>query len=170
MLRAAALGLVAALVAFPLAVLPSPPVTWVAGAALALAGAGVLGRLVPLVTAGASLALIAHALALVIARPAVDAVAAAAFGATLVLLLALVHFAARVRGAEVGPSVVAAQVRRWLAVVAAGVVAAGVLAAGGAVLGPALGGATLPVVVVAAGLGALIAAAGLVALVTRRPG
>ncbi|HEX9822032.1 MAG TPA: hypothetical protein VGD07_20730 [Methylomirabilota bacterium] len=168
MLRAAALSLVAVLVAFPLAVLPSPPVSWLAGAALAVAGAGVVARLVPLVTAGGSLALIAYALALVIARPEAGPVAATAFGATLVLLLALVHFAGRVRGAAVGPSVIASQVRQWLAIVAAGFVAAGALTAGGAVLGPALGGTPLPVVVVAAGLGALIAVAGIVVLVSGR--
>ena len=50
---------------------------------------------VPLVTAG-PLALIAYALALLVAGPAADPLIAVALGATLVLLLALVHFAGRV--------------------------------------------------------------------------
>ena len=167
MLRAAGLGLVAVLVAFPLAVLPSPPVSWLAGAAFAVAGAGVVARLVPLVTAGGSLALIAYALALVIARPEADPVAATAFGATLVLLLALVHFAGRAHGAAIGAGVLAAQLRQWLVVVTAGVVATVVLTAGASALGPALAGATLPVMVVAAALGVLLTVAGVIALVAR---
>jgi hypothetical protein len=168
MTRLAAAALLAVLVAFPVAVLPAAPVTWLAIVALAAGGAGVVALMVTLVTIGAALALIAYAVALVLARPAADPVAAAGFGATLVLLLALVHFAARVHGALVGPAVVAAQIRRWLLIVAAGVVAALALTAGGAVLGPVLLGATLPVVVVAATLGALMTVAGVVALVMGR--
>jgi hypothetical protein len=89
------------------------------------------------------------------------------FGATLVLLLALVHFAARVHGAALGRAVVAGQIRHWLAVVAAGMVTAAGLTAGGALLGPVLGGATLPMVVVTAALGALLTAAGVITLTTR---
>ena len=102
--------------------------------ALGVGGTGVLALSVPMVTAGASLALIAYALALVIARPPVDLVAAIAFGAALVLLLALVHFAARVRGAALGPEVIATQVRHWLMIVAVGVVAAIGLTAAAAAL------------------------------------
>jgi hypothetical protein len=168
MMRLGAVILVGVLVAFPLAALAAPPITWLAGIALGIGGAGVGALSVPLVTTGASVALIAYALALVIARPAADPLAAIAFGATLVLLLALVHFAGRVQGAAVGAAVVTAQVRHWLAVVAAGVVAALALTAGGAVLGPTLLGATLPVVVAAGALGALLAVAGVIALVTTR--
>jgi len=104
----------------------------------------------------------------VIARAAVDPVAGIALGATLVLLLALVHFAGRVHGAAVGGPVVAAQVRQWLVIVAAGVVAGLVLSAAAAALGGALRDAALPVVAVAAALGALLAVAGVIALVTTR--
>jgi hypothetical protein len=168
MMRLAAAILVAVLAAFPLGVLSAPPVAWLAVAALVAGGAGVIALSVPVVTAGASLALIAYALALVIARAAVDPVAAIAFGATLVLLLALVHFASHVHGAAVAVSVVAARIRQSLAIVAVGIAAALGLTAGGAALGGALRDAPLPVVVVAAALGALLAAAGVIALVTTR--
>src|SRR5262245_5037000 len=129
MMRLAAAILVAVLVAFSLAVLPARPITWLAGAAVVLGGTGVVVRSVPVVVAGASVALIAYALALVIARAPVDFVTASAFGATLVFLVALVNFAARVHGATVGPAVLATQIRHWLTIVAMGVVAAIGLAA-----------------------------------------
>jgi predicted Co/Zn/Cd cation transporter (cation efflux family) len=168
MMHLAALVLVAVLVAIPLAVLPAAPVTWLAILAFGVGGAGVIVRSTPIVTTGASLALIAYASALVIAGPAVDPVAAIAVGAALVLLLALVHFAGRVQGAALGPTVLASQVRHWLMIVALGAAAAGALTAGGVVLGPTLRGASLPVVVVAAALGALMTTAGVIALVTAR--
>ncbi len=168
MLRLAAGVLVAVLVAIPLAVRPAAPVTWLAILALGVGGAGVIVLSVPIVTTGASLALIAYAVALVIAGPAVDPVAAIAVGATLVLLLALVHFAGRAHGAALGPAVVAAQVRHWLVIVGLGAAAAAALTAGGVVLGPTLRGTSLPVVVVAAALGAVMTTAGVIALVTAR--
>jgi len=168
MMRLAAAILVAVLAALPLTVLPSPPVTWLAVSALVVGGAGVVALSVPLVTAGASLALIAYALALVIVRAPFDPVAAIAFGATLVLLLALVHFAGRAHGAAIGPSVIASQIRHWLMVVAVGVVAAVVLTMGGAALAVTLQGAAFPVVVVVAALGAVVTVAGVIALVTTR--
>ena len=166
MIRLAAAVLLAVLAAVPVSVMPSPPVTWLAGGALVVGGAGVIARVVPLVTAGASLALIGYALALVIARPAMNAVAASALGATLVLLLALVHFAGRVRGAALGPRVVAGQLRQWVAVAALGGGAALALTAVAAALRAALPGVALPIVVIAAALGALMTVAGVVALVT----
>jgi hypothetical protein len=166
MLRLTSAILVAVLVAFPVAVLPAAPVTWLAAVAFIVAAAGVALLSVPVVTAGASLTLIAHALALVVTRPPLDPVAATAFGATLVVLLALVHFASRVHGAAVGPAVIVGQIRQWLVIAGLGVGAAGALVVGGTVLGVVLGGTTLPVVIVAAALGALLAMAGLLALVT----
>jgi hypothetical protein len=166
MMRLASAILLGILVAPSLAVLPAPPVTWLAVLALVGGGAGVVALSVPLATAGAALALIAYGLALVIVRPAADPLAAIGVGATLVLLLALVHFAGRVKGAALGPSVVASQMRRWLVIVAVGVVVAVVLTAGGAMLGPALRGAALPVVTAAAALGALLTVAGAMTLAT----
>jgi len=168
MLRLPAAALLALVVAFPLAALPAGPVAWLAGLALVLGGVGVVVLSVTLVTVGGSLALVAYTLTLVIMRPAVDPVAAAALGAALVLLLALVHLAAHLDGAAVDRAVVARQVRGWLAVVALGVAVAGALTAGAIALAATVNGATLPVVVVAAALGAVLTAAGVTALVTAR--
>ena len=171
MMRLAALGLLAVLAALPLAVRPSsPPVTWLATAVLVVGGVGVIAWSVPLVTAAGSLALIAYALALVIGDPTADPLAAIALGSTLALLLALVHFAGRVRGAALGPSVVAAQVRQWLTVVGLGAALAGGLIAAAVPVGVALRNATLPVVVIAAALGAVLTVAGVIALVAREAG
>lgn len=168
MMRLAAVVLLAVLAALPLAVRPSsPPVTWLATAALVVGGVGVIAWSVPLVTAAGSLVLIAYALALVLAGPAADPLAAIALGSILVLLLALVHFAGRARGAALGASVIASQVRQWLAVVGLGTVAAAVLTAVAVPLGVALRSATLPVVVIAAALGAVLTVAGVIALVAR---
>jgi hypothetical protein len=167
MMRLAGVLLVAVLAAFPLAALPAAPFTWLAGVAFLVGGVGVIALSVPLVTIGASLALVTYALALVVARPAPAPIAAIAFGATLVVLLALVHFAGRAHGAALGSWVIAAQIRQWLMVLLAGVVAAGVLTMSAAALGPVLRGATLPTVVVTAVLGAVLTVAGVVALTTR---
>jgi len=168
MMRLAAMVLLAILAALPLAVQPSAaPVTWLATAALVVGGVGVIAWSVPLATAAGSLALIAYALALVLAGPAADPLAAIALGSTLALLLALVHFAARARGAALGPSVIASQVRQWLAVVALGAAVAGVLMAAALPVGIALRSATLPVVLIAAALGAVLTVGGVIALVAR---
>ena len=167
MMRLAAAVLVAILVGFPVSVMPGPPVTWLAAVALVVAGAGVALLSVTLVTVGASLALIAYTIALVIVQPAVDPVAAIGVAVTLVILLALVHFADRVHGAALGPGVIATQVRQWMAIVAAGALAAATLTMVAALLGAALATATLPMVVAAAALGALLTVAGVIALTTR---
>jgi hypothetical protein len=166
MTRLAAAILVLLLVAFPLAVWPAPPVTWLAMAALVVGLAGVVMFSVPLTRVGASLALVGYALALVIARPPVAAPASTALGVTLVLLLTLVHFAGRVQGAAVGASVVATQLREWLVIAAIGAVAALGLTAAAAALGPLILSASFPVVVAVAVLGALLTVAGVIALIT----
>jgi hypothetical protein len=166
MMRLAAVALLVVVAGLPVSVLPAPPVTWLAAGALVVGAAGVVARVVPLVTAGASLALVAYALALVIERPPVSAVAASTLGATLVLLLALVQFEDHVRGAALGPRVVAGQARRWLAVAAVGAAAAAALTAVAAPLRVALAGVALPVVVIVAALGALMTVAGVIVLVT----
>jgi hypothetical protein len=168
MIRLAAAALLLVVVAFPLAVLPLAPVTWLAGAALGVGGAGVALGSVGIVSTGAAVAVIGYALALMIARPAPEPLTAGALGATLVVLLALVHLGGRMRGAALGAGVMAGQARQCLGVVAAGVVAASAVTLGGAALGPLVRGATLPVVVAAAALGVLLAGAGVIALVTAR--
>jgi hypothetical protein len=166
MMRLAALALLAALVTVPLAVQPAAPVTWLAGGAFVVGAVGVAALSVPLVTGGASVALVAWGLALGMARPAADLVGAVAVGVLLVLLLALVHLAARVDGAALGPGVLVAEARQWLLVIGAGIAASGALALGASVVTGVVQGMTLPAVVVAAVLGAVAALAGVIALVT----
>jgi hypothetical protein len=168
MLRLAAILVLIVLVALPLAAWPAAPVTWLAGAALVVSSAGVVVLAVPLVTAGAVLALLAYTVALVTARPAAEPATAMVFGAALVLLLALVHLGGRVRGAVVAPAVIARQARDWLTIVALGLVAATAGVVGGTVLGPTLAGLALPIVVIAAALGAVLTMAGVSALVITR--
>jgi hypothetical protein len=166
MMRLAAFALLLGLAALPLSVRPAPPpVLWLTWAAFAVGGIGVLVWSVPLVTAAGVLALIGYALALVIVGPAADPLLAAALGAALVLLLALVHFAGRVRGAALGPGVVAAQARRSLAVAGLGVAAAMGLLAAAVPVGALLRSATFPVVVAVAALGVLMTMAGVIALI-----
>ena len=167
MMRLAAALLLLVVMALPLSVRPAPPVTWLAAAGLALGGIGVLAWSVPLVTAAGALALVAHAMALAIAGPEAAPAAAIALGAGLVLLLALVHFGGRVRGAMRGPGVVVAQARQWLMVAGLGTVVAVALVMAAPPLGAALGRAPMPVVVAAAALGAVVAVAGVIALLRR---
>jgi len=166
MMRLAGLLLVAVVAAFPLGARPAAPVTWLAAAAFVIGAAGVIVRSVSLVTAGASLALLTYALALLIAGPTADPLTSVVFGATLVLLPALVHAAGRADGAALGPAVLASQARQWLMVVLVGAIAAGMLTLGATALGPMLREATLPLVVVIAVLGAALTATGIVALTT----
>lgn len=168
MMRLAAAALVVVAAGFPLAVYPAAPVTWLALTALLAGGAGVALLSVPMVSAGGALALIAYAAALLIARPEIDSVSAIALGATLTLLLSIVHFAGRTAGAEVSGAVVAAQAREWIVAVAVGILAAVALPLAGALMAPGLRGASLPVTIAAAALGAAVAMAGVIALVVAR--
>jgi hypothetical protein len=168
MMRLAALVLLAAMASLPLSIRPSPlAVAWLAAAAVLIGGVGVVAWSVPMVTAAGSLVVIAYALALVVGRPAADPLTAIVLGAALVLLLALVHFAGRTRGAALGPSVLAAQARQWLAVVGLGAAVAVALTAAAAPLGAALRSAALPLVVVAAALGAILTVGGVIALMAK---
>jgi hypothetical protein len=164
MIRLAAAVLLLGVVGLPLSVWPAPPVTWLAAVALAAGGLGVLAWSPSLVTAAGSLVLIAYTAALVIAEAPSRAVPSIALGAALVLLLTVVHFGGRVQGAMLGPSVVAAQVRRWLTVIALGIAAAAALVTAAPFVAALLAGAPLPVVISAAALGAVLTVAGIIAL------
>jgi hypothetical protein len=168
MLRLAAILVLVVLVALPLAAWPAAPVTWLAGAALVVGGAGVVALAVSLTTVAAVLALLAYTVALVTARPTAEPVTAMVLGAALVLLLALVHLGHRVRAAVVEPAVIARQARDWLIVVALGLVAAAAGAWGGAALRPMLAALALPMVVIVAALGAVLTMLGVSALVVTR--
>ena len=168
MTRLAAAGLFLVVLAFPVAVYPAPPVTWIASVAALAGAAGVVLLAVPALTVGGALALVAYAVALLIARPPADPPGAIVFGAALTLLPLVVHFAARTAGAAVGAGVVAGQLREWALVVATGVVVAAALAVVGTSLAAVVQRASPPLVVAAAAGGAGVAMAGVVALLVRR--
>jgi hypothetical protein len=164
MLRLVAAALALSVAAIPLTVYPAAPVTWLVLASLLTVAAGVTLLAVPLVAAGGVLALIAHAVALLIAPPALDVAGAIALGVALTLLLSIVDVAARLDGAALGPSLLVWQAREWAVVTAAGGLAAGALTLGGFALADAARGASPPVVVAAAALGAALAMAGAIAV------
>ena len=166
-MRLVAAVLVLVVAGVPLVAYAAAPVTWLSLGALIVGATGVALLSVPLVTAGATLALVAEAAALLIARTSVDLVAAIALGVALTLLLAVVHFAARVDGAWLGASLAAAQAREWLIVSGLGVIVAGALAAVAGMLAGVFRGIALPTVIAAAALGAALTVAGLAALLAR---
>jgi hypothetical protein len=168
MTRLAATALLLVTVAFPLAVYPAAPVTWLVLGGLLAGGAGVALLAPPVVTVGGTLVLIAYAVGLLITRPATDPAGAIALGVTLTLLLSVVHFAARVHGAAFGAAVVIAHLRQWVLAAGLGVIAAAALVAVGGVGAGAFRGATLPVVIAAAAIGAALTVAGVVMLVAPR--
>jgi hypothetical protein len=165
MLRLVGFVVLAIVVAIPLGVLPAAPVTWLVMAALGIGSAGVIARSITLATIAGATALIAYAVALLLARPTGTMLDGLALGAALVLLLAVVQFAERSAGADLGPGVMAAQLRQWLGTGLLGVVAALLLVAGAAAIASGIVGATLPMVVIAASIGAALVGAGVVVLV-----
>jgi hypothetical protein len=156
------LGLV--LVGLPLVASPSWLIAGPGVLAALLIAAGIIALSAPLVTAGIAVSLIEYTLALWIGTRPLDPLTAVALGATLVLLLQVVDFARRFRGARVDPAVVAGQIRYWLRTGMVGVMlglAATALAMG--VLPPLPAAAYL----VLATAGALMAVLGLARMLVR---
>jgi len=159
---AALLGLV--LVGLPLVVTPSWVIVVPAAVAALLIAAGILALSTPLVTGGIAVGLVEYTLALWLGGRPLDSVTAVALGAVLLLLLQVVDFARRFRGAAVHASVVTRQVRYCLRIGLLGVmlgVVVGGLATG---LAPALPPVGYPVL---AALGALAAFVAIARLLSR---
>ena len=165
MTRLVAFALLLVVVALPLTVLPSPHLCWLLVPASLVGGLGVVALSAPVTTAGAAVALIAYAVALLIERPPPDLVVATLLGSALVLLLTVVHFARRVHGAAVSPAALRSEIREWSMTVAAGVLAVGVLTIAGTALRLLLPDAAAALVIVGA-LGALMAVVGVTAFVS----
>jgi hypothetical protein len=115
------------LVMLPVLVFPS----WLTGAVAVAAGLVAAGGLValsiPVLTAGAMLALADYALALWLSARPPGVFGAVAFGVALFLALDVADFARRFRGAALDSSVVRHQARSWVASAATGALAAIVL-------------------------------------------
>jgi hypothetical protein len=154
-------GLLALTVAgLPLLTWPSALTAGLAALAAALCAGGILVRIPPFVTAGAVVGLLEYAVALWARARSPDILTALAFGVALALLLQVVDFAARVRGAAVESRVLWALARYWVAAAtaAAGVGVGLVALAGHLRLG--LPSAALPVMSAIGALAALVGVLG----------
>ena len=132
------LVLTVAVLGYPLLVAPARGVLAIGLAALVLCALGLVVRSGALVTAGGVLALGQYALALWLAAAPPRLAGAVLFGVGLVLLVETADFSRRVRGATLGPGLVASQVRYWVGFAglagAAALVAAGLATAASAVV------------------------------------
>jgi hypothetical protein len=160
---AALLGLV--LVGLPLVVTSSWVLVAPGAVAALLIATGILTLSTPVVTAGIAMSLVEYTLALWIETRPLDTLTAVALGAALVLLLQVVDFARRSRGAQVNPAVITGQIRYWLRTGILGVTLG--LAVTGLATGfvPPLPPAAFPVL---ATVGALMAVLGVARLLVRR--
>src|ERR1051326_7053325 len=104
---------IAAMVAVPLWTSPSAPVYTIELLAVLVCVGGLLRYSLGSLSAGAGLALIGYAIALLASADGVDVIGATAFGLALLLLLDLGDIARRFRGAAVASSVVRAQTVYW---------------------------------------------------------
>ena len=155
------------LTGLPLVVTPSWVLVAPGGVAALLIAAGLIALSTPLATAGIAVSLIEYALALSIGTRPLDPLTAVALGVALVLLLQVVDFARRFRGAQVDAAVVTGQIRYW--------VRTGIL---GVMLGLAVTGLATSVVLplppaaylVLVTAGALISVAGVARLLVRTEG
>jgi len=126
MMRAITLIPIAVVAGVPVLMRPSSPFAGIGAAAAVLCMAGVLLRWRPLVTAGASLALMLYALALFGARSSL--VSAIVLGVSLALALDVSEFARRFHGTVVTMPAWSRQVRHWVATALLGVVTTAALA------------------------------------------
>jgi hypothetical protein len=121
--------LAVAVLGYPLLIAPVRSVLVIGLAALTLCALGLVVRSAALVTAGGVLALGQYASALWLAAAPPRLAGAVLFGVGLVLLVETADFSRRVRGATLGPGLVAAQVSHWVGF--AGLAGAGALFAAG---------------------------------------
>lgn len=166
MIRALAGLLALALVGFPILIAPSELTGTLGVIAGALCAAGIGALSIPLLAAGAGLSLVGYALALWPSAGSLHPLGAVVLGVVLSLLLQVVGFATRFRGAAVDSHVLPGQVRYW---VSSGVGAAVV----GILLSISAGGIALrlplPAYPAAVALGALAVFLGVIRLLMRAP-
>jgi hypothetical protein len=163
MIRHLAAILAALVVGLPLLFLPSWPVgaiAFVAGASLA---GGMLMLRAPLLTVGVTLGLVEYALALRLPAGPSDPLTAVALGVSILLLLQVVDFSRRFRGAAVESAVIRGQLRYWLTTAVATGAGALLVYALGTALAQALPPAGYPTLAVVGALAAVIGAARVVA-------
>jgi len=156
MMRALALAPIVVLAGVPVLMRPTAAFAGVGAAAMILCAAGVFLRWRPVVTAGASLALILYAVALVGARS--NLASAIVLGVSLALVLDAFEFARRFHGAVVTGPALRRQARHWVASVMLGVLVTTALAGAAALVRISGPPALYPIL---AAVGALVAIAGI---------
>lgn len=168
-MRYVALLLIVILVGYPLTIVPAMAVAVVAGGAVALCALGILAGSTTILTAGLALALGEYALALVRSGDPPRLAGAVVAGVAVALLLEVGNFAGRFRRVELGPGVVASQLRYWARFGVVGGAATLVLAGAAGALSASV---SLPLPPVLAAVGAVIALGAAVAVLRRatRPG
>jgi hypothetical protein len=115
-MRRALAGILAlVLVGYPLWIAPSELTGFVGVIAVALCAGGIGALSLPLLAAGAGVTLVGYTLALWPSGEPPHPLSAVALGVVLSLLVQVVGFAARLRGAAVDPHVLPGQVRCWVA-------------------------------------------------------
>ncbi len=166
MIRVTAGLLALFVVGFPLLRVPGSGTELLGLVAATLCAGGIIGLSIPLLAAGATLAMVEYAFASVVSGGPPDVLGALVFGAALSLLLQTVAFAARFRGASVDPRVIRTHVRTWAGTGVAGVGVGLALAGGAGTVWLRLPSAAFPVV---AALGLVVAFVGVVGAMRRRP-
>lgn len=152
-------------VALPLVALPTPAIATLGALAALLCGVGALGRMRPLVTAGAAVVLMQYALVLVLAGSPPDLVRAAVLGVALALVLDMADVRRRFHACTLSAPARRGLVRHWVVSAGLGALAAFTLAAAATLV--RLDGPPALYPILAAG-GALGAAAGAVGALRRR--
>ena len=156
MIRALTLVPIAVMAGVPVLLRPNSAVAGIGAAAAMLCLAGVFLHWRPLVTAGASVAVMLYALTLVGARSSLWS--AVVLGVSLALVLDVFEFARRFHGAVVTRPALYRQVRHWIATASLGVVTTAALASVATLVTVSGPPALFPIL---AAVGALAALAGI---------
>lgn len=160
---AAVLGFI--IVGLPVEVTPSWIVVAPGAVAAGLFTAGIVTLSLRLVSLGIAASLVEYTVALSLGTRALDSVTAVALGAAIVLLLQVVDFVQRFRGAAVAAAVTASQIRYWVRLGILGVSLGLFVSALGITLAPALPAPAYPML---EAVGAFIAVASVARLLLRR--
>ena len=159
-----ALGILALfIVGLPLLVRPSPVVVIAAVPAALLCVLAVATFVQPLATAAAVVALAEYALAASLTGATPDFGLALAFGSALMAFPVVLDFAARVRGAHTGDTVLSSHLRYWIAILGAAAVVTIVLVLVALGLSTIIARFPFPVASIMTAVGAALAVVGLTA-------
>jgi hypothetical protein len=154
------------LAGIPVAARPSWPLAALGAVSAGLSTGAIAARSVPIVTAGATLAAIEYAAALSMADRPLDMPTVIAFAVALFLLLELVDFMGRARGAAVDARAIVSVIRYWVAIIAIGVGFMVALIGAASAVRLAVPAPSYPIAALVGAVGAFVAAVGVMKLVT----